>query len=226
MVDCLHKTRITTCQTLFPKRMMAASILLFAVFLMLPGMAHAISNPLLSSQQTSSGDLSAFTKWTSLMPRYNREKAEADKQCKDDDCDARRWERMLSEQSGNSLEAKLDAVNDFFNDIKYVEDKDNLGVEDYWQTPYEFMSRGGDCEDYAIAKFISLKRLGVPESSMRIIIVQDNNLGGIMHAVLEVKSGGERYLLDNQASSVTNEANIYHYRPIYAINSRSWWAYR
>jgi predicted transglutaminase-like cysteine proteinase len=87
------------------------------------------------------------------------------------------------------------------------------------------MKRGGDCDDYSIAKYISLKRLGVPESNMRIIILQDNNLGGIMHAVLEVKVGGKPYLLDNQAKAVTAEEDIFHYRPIYAINRTAWWTY-
>ena len=88
------------------------------------------------------------------------------------------------------------------------------------------MKRGGDCEDYSITKYISLKRLGVPETAMRIVILQDNNLGGIMHAVLHVRVSGKNYILDNQSSSVTAEEDIFHYRPIYAINRSAWWTYQ
>lgn len=158
------------------------------------------------------------------MPRY--EKQRLAQNCKDDSCMPQKWEALIESQKGKSLTEQLKAVNDFFNAVTYIEDPDNFGTADYWQTPYEFMQKGGDCEDYAIAKYITLKRLGVAESSMRIMIVQDNNLGGIMHAVLEVRSGSDRFLLDNQAKTVTNQADIFHYRPIYAINSQNWWAYQ
>ena len=43
----------------------------------------------------------------------------------------------------------------FFNSVKYSDDKDIYGINDYWASPYEFLARDrGDCEDYAIAKFL------------------------------------------------------------------------
>lgn len=191
-----------------------------AISMMTPSAAWAIQSPFFAVTPKSFSDLSAFTKWTSVMPRYEREKAN----CTSEDC--QKWEALLTELKGKTVEEQMRAVNDFFNAVTYIEDTDNFGMADYWQTPHEFMKQGGDCEDYAISKYISLKRLGVSESSMRIIIVQDNNLGGIMHAVLEVRVGGNRYLLDNQAKTVTNQADIFHYRPIYAINAQAWWAYQ
>lgn len=190
---------------------------LTAVSLMMPQPAFAIANPFFVAKQVSFSDLSAFTKWTGIMPRYEMQHATRK--------DAK-WEALLTELKGKPLAEKMRRVNDFFNAVTYVEDIKNFGVQDYWQTPYEFMDKGGDCEDYAIAKYISLKRLGVAESTMRIMIVQDNNLGGIMHAVLEVRDGNTRYILDNQVKAVTNQANIFHYRPIYAINTQAWWAYQ
>lgn len=162
------------------------------------------------------------------MPRYELQKAEVDA-CKGGECENsywnNKWNAMLAEAKTKKGLEQLAVVNDFFNAVNFVEDSANYGQEDYWATPYEMMKRGGDCDDYSIAKYISLKRLGVPESNMRIIILQDNNLGGIMHAVLEVKVGGKPYLLDNQAKAVTAEEDIFHYRPIYAINRTAWWTY-
>lgn len=187
-----------------------------------------IPNAFFTTRQVASEDLSAFTKWTAVLPRYEAAKKAMDERCAKDaeDCPAAKWEALLKEQQGKPIKQKLDAVNRFFNAVTYIEDSANYGAVDYWATPYEMMERGADCEDYAIAKYISLKRLGVPERDMRIMIVQDNNLGGIMHAVLQVSVDNTRYLLDNQATKVTTVNEIYHYRPIYAINEQQWWAYQ
>lgn len=186
----------------------------------------AMPNPFFAAHEVRHGDLSAFSKWTGVLPRYRAERAAGHFCDGQDDCMATRWEKLLTELKGKPAREQIEAVNTFFNALPYVEDNVNYGVEDYWATPYEFMKNGGDCEDYAIAKYISLKRLGIADGSMRIIILQDNNLGGIMHAVLEVRLSGARYLLDNQAQTVTDESAIFHYRPIYAINSSSWWTYQ
>jgi predicted transglutaminase-like cysteine proteinase len=196
------------------------------VSVLMPMEASALTNPFFARHPVSNSNLSAFTKWTSLMPRYEKQKREADSECAGNaSCSSQTWEKLLAGLQNKPVMAKIAAVNSFFNKAPYVSDQQNFGQEDYWQTPYELMERGGDCEDYAIAKYISLKRLGVPESSMRILIVQDQNLGGIMHALLEVRIGGVPYILDNQAQQVIAAAKIFHYQPIYAINSYVWWAY-
>jgi predicted transglutaminase-like cysteine proteinase len=63
--------------------------------------------------------------------------------------------------NGKAELALLQKVNDFFNKIPYLTDQEHWGVPDYWATPAEMVaSWGGDCEDYAIAKYMSLKELG------------------------------------------------------------------
>ena len=62
---------------------------------------------------------------------------------------------------------KLEKVNDFFNATPYHSDKEVWGVDDYWATRLEFIGKDkGDCEDYVIAKYFTLKELGVPASKM------------------------------------------------------------
>ena len=194
------------------------------------GFAHispacAAYNAFVSSTEVVSHDLTPFNKWTDVLQRYEQQAA-AVFACEGDVCPRAEWEQLLRQWEGQPLAVQMQAVNSFFNTIPYREDADNWGIRDYWATPYELLERGGDCEDYAIAKYISLKRLGVPESSMRVVILQDNNLGGMIHAVLEVRIHDERYVLDNQISQVVDEAKLFHYRPIYALNNTQWWAYR
>jgi len=124
------------------------------------------------------------------------------------------------------VEEQISAVNSFFNAMKYVSDSDNYGVSDRWNTPYELMERGGDCEDYAIAKYISLKRLGVSEDALRILIVKDGKLDGTIHAILETSAGDVPEILDNQNKAVVPVASVFHYQPVFAINENKWWAYK
>ncbi len=73
---------------------------------------------------------------------------------------------MNSAQELDEL-AKLEKVNDFFNATPYFSDKVVWGVSDYWATRLQFIGKDkGDCEDYVIAKYFTLKELGVPSSKL------------------------------------------------------------
>lgn len=194
--------------------------------LMLPTTpAFALINPLILTRVVSFEDVSPFTKWTPVLPRYEAQRAEAAERCIGPDCLNHRWEAMLRSVRNKSTLHKVEAVNRFINRIPYVTDQDNFALEDVWQTPYEMMANGGDCEDYVIAKYISLKRLGVPELAMRILVVRDRNLDGQVHAALEVMVDGRAMLLDNQIAAVTSTQMVFHYEPVYAINESTWWSY-
>lgn len=68
---------------------------------------------------------------------------------------------------------KVGAVNDFFNSIPYYTDRKHWKKEDYWATPVEKLSTfGGDCEDYAIAKYYTLRELGIKDEKLRIMYVK------------------------------------------------------
>lgn len=184
------------------------------------------NNPFVKARQTISRDLKAFTKWISVQQQYEEQKQSLTASCTTEECDNVKWEKLLSRLQGQPVATQMREVNAFFNAMPYINDAANWGTNDRWNTPYELMERGGDCEDYAIAKYLSLKRLGISASNMRIMIVQDQKLGGVIHAVLEVTINNTRYLLDNQAKHIVAENSVYHYQPIYALNTHSWWAYQ
>lgn len=182
--------------------------------------AAAMVSPFLNRREVNSRDLSPFTKWTGMLRRYDAQRDDAQGPV------AARWDAFVRSEEGKPLAQQVREVNRFFNAVRYIEDQANYGQADYWATPYEFLARGGDCEDYAIAKYLTLKRLGVDPDQMRLMIVQDYNLGGIIHCILEVTVDGERLILDNQARDVMAAAQIFHYQPVYAINESSWWAFK
>jgi len=75
--------------------------------------------------------------------------------------------QMMSDLKEKSDMDKLEGVNDFFNRVRFVSDMETWGVKDYWATPTEFLRRDqGDCEDFVIAKFFTLKELGIPENKL------------------------------------------------------------
>jgi predicted transglutaminase-like cysteine proteinase len=161
---------------------------------------------LFGTSETRSADISPFTKFTAISARLG----------------GVALPNALSSEDGASELDKVEAVNTFYNKIRYIEDKNNYGTSDYWATPAEFSSKGGDCEDYAIAKYTALKNLGFSENQMRIAIVQDT-WKGIPHAILIVYTSDGAKFLDNQYKTVKNVEGFTRYRPIYSINRTGWW---
>jgi predicted transglutaminase-like cysteine proteinase len=98
----------------------------------------------------------------------------------------------------------------------------NYGVENYWATPREFAINDGDCKDYAIAKYFTLRKLGWREDDLRIVVLQDMNLDEA-HAITVAYSDNTAYVLDNLLGQVVRAAIIHHYHPFYSINETGWW---
>jgi len=68
---------------------------------------------------------------------------------------------------------KLDLVNDTLNHLPWIADKEHWNSVDYWATPLETITTfGGDCEDIAIAKWITLNHLGIPNKNLRLAYVK------------------------------------------------------
>lgn len=180
-----------------------------------------------NSQEVRSRSLKPFFKWTGMLERYG-EKHRASSNCtpsKLKKCHRQKWEKFLNSIKGKNTKAQIKAVNKEMNEAEYILDIINWGVQDYWATPYQFFIKDGDCEDYAIAKYMSLKALGFSPDDMRIVVLQDTNLG-VIHAVLAVYVGNEILVLDNQITQVVSSNRIHHYVPIYSINERFWWRHR
>ncbi len=173
-------------------------------------------------------DLAPFPKWTDALGRFKEERTANRGPCKstpDEPCHYRSWAKFINGAKDLDPMAQLQAVNDFMNRAPYVVDEINWGVKDYWETPGQFFARFGDCEDYAIAKYLSLRALGFDSAQMRVVVLQDLNLK-VAHAVLSVEIDGQTWILDNQIKGVIEAERIRHYRPVYSVNEESWWLHR
>lgn len=171
-------------------------------------------------------DTQTFSQWIQALERHFRiDIPEGD--CTGEvlnQCHMRDWLAFLERLRGRPASEQLDAVNRYANHKHYVLDIDNYGVEDYWAVVREFLYNNGDCEDYAITKLFSLRWLGFPVETLRIVVLQDTNLR-IPHAVLAVSFDNDILILDNQIQQIVSHRDIVHYAPVYAINEHHWWLY-
>jgi predicted transglutaminase-like cysteine proteinase len=166
-----------------------------------------------------------FAKWTETMARYERERRQEKALCDDGDCALVRWRDFLETLRGQDAPAQLRAVNAYFNKLPYRADLENYGAEDYWATPRELFARGGDCEDYAIAKYLSLRALGWPAERLRVAVVHDN-ARDLVHAALIAYHGGNAFVLDIEIAEVTDHRAIARYAPVFSISENGWWSYK
>lgn len=175
---------------------------------------------LFGSMEIRSNDISSFTKWTTVMARFEQQM-----KAKGGDPQMQAWKAQLQSLSGASARDKVAAVNSYINQISYIEDSKLYGQSDYWATPVEFFRKGGDCEDFAIAKYASLRALGFSTDQLRIAIVQDK-IKNIAHAILIVYTEDGTYVLDNQDKRLRYAAEVTRYQPVFSINASNWWLHR
>ena len=139
------------------------------------------------------------------------------------------WDSMMESSKDESILNKIKNVNDFFNQITYQSDSIHWKKQDYWATPIEFMGSGaGDCEDYAIAKYFSLIKLGVPDDKLRITYVsykKSNSAFEEAHMVLTYyhKVGMEPVVLDNIDKVLQVASKRTDLKPVYSFNASGLW---
>ena len=136
------------------------------------------------------------------------------------------WEELIHKDKSPSDREKLEKVNHFYNSrIRFVSDLELWGVQDYWATPIEFLcKKAGDCEDFAIAKFFTLKAMGVAEEKLNIAYVKAIQYN-IAHMVLTYYSepGAEPLVLDNLIDSIDPASKRTDLMPIFSFNGSGLW---
>ncbi len=130
-------------------------------------------------------------------------------------------QKTLEKLKKSSDFEKLDAVNNFYNDVRYVSDKKNYGMNDYWATPYEFLGKDkGDCEDYVIAKYFALKYLGMDMKKLFFFYVKSTKFKAA-HMVLAYyeKPSAMPLILDNNNFKVLPASKRKDLKPIYRLQA-------
>ncbi len=166
-----------------------------------------------------------YSKWSSAMVREQTHARGGERGCARQlgkPCRLDRWARFLDTLRQAGPERQISAVNEFINANTFISDRDNWGMKDYWSAPGEFFANGGDCEDYAISKYLSLRRLGFRADDLRLVVLVDRTRR-LAHAVLVVKRDGRALVLDNLEDRVRPWSELPHYRPLYSLNEQAVW---
>ncbi len=135
------------------------------------------------------------------------------------------WEKIANLKQTISNANKLKLVNSFFNQAKFIPDIKHWGKEDYWATPLELLAtNGGDCEDYSIAKYFTLREMGVPIEKMKITYVKAVKLNQA-HMVLAFypEPGAEPLILDNLINDIKPASKRTDLVPVYSFNGEGLW---
>jgi predicted transglutaminase-like cysteine proteinase len=142
------------------------------------------------------------------------------------------WRNVLTQSAGLAEEARLRRVNDFFNRrVRFDEDSTIWGQSDYWATPLETLGRAqGDCEDFAIAKYVTLKLVGVPSDKLRLTYVKAR-IGGPQSTIVQAHMvlsyyptpDAEPLVLDNLVSDIRPASRRPDLTTIFGFNADGMW---
>lgn len=135
--------------------------------------------------------------------------------------------RTLAMQSSAGLtdRQKLEKVNQFFNQMRFIDDIKLWHKKDYWATPLEFLgAAGGDCEDFSISKYFTLLELGIPDEKMRMVYVKalDYNQFHMVVAYYETPASVP-LILDNIVGAIRPATQRADLVPIYSFNGSHLW---
>lgn len=168
-----------------------------------------------------------YQRWLNVLARFSAQQTDPRYACDTDtqqNCPLAWWNNFIAKLRALPLQERVTVVNDVLNRVPYVPADRNWGDPGYWETPFEFLTHAGQCQDYANAKYLALAQSGVPDSLMRFVVVRDRQQA-LDHAVLVVYVAGEPLVLDNQNKAVLPADQIDRYAPYYALNTEETWTY-
>ena len=135
------------------------------------------------------------------------------------------WQRIVRDNQNLGEIEKLELINRFFNQITFISDEQHWQREDYWATPLEMLAtNGADCEDYSIAKYFTLRELGIADEQLKITYVKALRLNQA-HMVLAYYPypGAEPLILDNLINDILPASERPDLAPVYSFNGEGLW---
>ncbi|UQB41519.1 transglutaminase-like cysteine peptidase [Thiomicrospira microaerophila] len=146
---------------------------------------------------------------------------------------SRQWEQLIRQAAHLSDQEKIAQVNRFVHrNVRYMTDMQLYGQEDYWATPLETFGQGlGDCEDYAIAKYVTLRAMGMPDDKLRLIYVRAKIAQGLGHRIeahmvlgYYATPNAEPLILDSLIPEILPASQRPDLTPVFSFNAQGLWA--
>lgn len=184
--------------------------------------------------ETYLAEAAALPAWAHAVERHADERLVI-RNCLENEtaCEGRLKGLAVVIQKGADLEPddQLRLVNRFINKRRYRRDRRQLSpsvaeggearLRNQWSTLLEFLDRGGDCEDYATAKYFLLREMGFKAADMRVVVSYDRSVRA-HHAVLAIRRHDDSsWLLESD--NTIRKSRQRGYRFIYAVNENGIW---
>lgn len=131
--------------------------------------------------------------------------------------------QLLIELKNKDVQTQLLEVNRFFNRFTHKFDQEIWGESDYWATPEEFIGlHTGDCEDFVIAKYFTLRYLGIADDRLYLTYVKALKQN-VAHMVLTYFETPQSIplVLDNYDLRILSADKRTDLLPIYSFNAES-----
>jgi predicted transglutaminase-like cysteine proteinase len=168
-----------------------------------------------------SGDI--FNKWTTVSAAIDADRRVLAR-CRAavPDCPpaARKFLAVIAAGVEQTGRARIGVINRAVNlAIEHMSDLEQWGVDERWSAPLETFATGrGDCEDYAIAKYVALIEAGIPAQDVRLVIVRDRAAANDGHAVTAVHVDHRWVLLDNRWLTLVDDDKMPQMVPLFVID--------
>ena len=132
---------------------------------------------------------------------------------------ARKFLGIVADGRARDGRARLGEINRALNlAVRAGDDLALYGATDVWRSPLALLETGaGDCEDYAIAKYIALRASGVASEDLRIVILHDA-LRHEEHAIAVARLDGHWLMLDNRRMAMVEDINMTNAQPLFVID--------
>jgi predicted transglutaminase-like cysteine proteinase len=116
---------------------------------------------------------------------------------------------IVAEGAGRSGRARVGLINRAVDlAITPSSDKAQWGVTDHWSPPFETLqTHRGDCEDYAIVKYVALLQAGLSRDDVKIVILR-NLLPKEDHAAVAARVDGQWLILDNRRLALVRDTDM------------------
>jgi predicted transglutaminase-like cysteine proteinase len=143
-----------------------------------------------------------------------------------DECTStnRKFAEIVKEAESQEGLARIALINAVINAlIDYEPDRDQWGVADQWTPPFinkkgAFETGHGDCEDYALAKYVALRQAGVRSEDVRMVLVHDYAVRAD-HAVLAVRYDKHWLILDNRWDKLVEDKELKQFKPLAIVDA-------
>lgn len=169
--------------------------------------------------------VASLPQWTHILAQYEKNKdtyaacRETPGECPSDRVAV--WQQFIGAVKDQPAARQIAYVNHWVNRMPYRQDDLVYGDNDHWASVEEFLAYAGDCEDFAIMKYLTLRELGFPAKRMHITMVYDV-FSGTDHAFLVAQSdGGVEYVMDNRETGTDPALFAARYKPHFAFNEKS-----